>query len=140
MKPPRFSVLAVVLALTATFPAAQTPQPPARAKNAVQSETTAILVDVVVRDKKGQSVTDLTPLRGMAIKKLWLAGTKASDLSPLQGMPLELLHLGGVGPVDLSGIRGMSLTELRLHGSRGLKDISVLRGMPLATLRLHDCP
>ncbi len=34
--------------------------PPPRASGIVQSETTAILVDVVVRDKRGQPVTDLT--------------------------------------------------------------------------------
>ena len=56
----RVEVLAIVLALGA-FPAAQPQQPPApRASGVVQAETTAILVDVVVRDKKGQPVTDLT--------------------------------------------------------------------------------
>jgi len=57
----RFEALAIALALSA-FPAAQTQQRPAapRASGIVQSETTAILVDVVVRDKKGQPVTDLT--------------------------------------------------------------------------------
>ncbi|HSS69780.1 MAG TPA: hypothetical protein VLQ46_03900, partial [Casimicrobiaceae bacterium] len=57
----RIALLAITLALGA-FPAAQTEQrPPApRASGIVQSETTAILVDVVVRDKHGQPVTDLT--------------------------------------------------------------------------------
>lgn len=57
----RALALAIALAMSA-FPAAQTQQrPPApRASGIVQSETTAILVDVVVRDKKGQPVTDLT--------------------------------------------------------------------------------
>jgi len=57
----RIEIVAIVLALSA-FPAAQTQQRPAppRASGIMQSETTAILVDVVVRDKKGQPVTDLT--------------------------------------------------------------------------------
>ncbi|MFL6278522.1 MAG: VWA domain-containing protein, partial [Vicinamibacterales bacterium] len=56
----RIDVLALTLALSA-FPAAQTQSPPApRASGVVQAETTAILVDVVVRDKRGQPVTDLT--------------------------------------------------------------------------------
>jgi VWFA-related protein len=56
----RLEVLAITLALGA-FPAAQTQQPPVpRASGVVQSGTTAILVDVVVRDKHGQPVTDLT--------------------------------------------------------------------------------
>jgi VWFA-related protein len=54
-------VLAIALALSAV-PAVETQQqPPApRASGTVQAETTAILVDVVVRDRKGQPVTDLT--------------------------------------------------------------------------------
>lgn len=57
----RVEVLAIVLVLSA-FPTAQTPQqPPApRAAGVVQAEATAILVDVVVRDRRGQPVTDLT--------------------------------------------------------------------------------
>jgi VWFA-related protein len=57
----RIDVLAIAVTLCA-FPAAQTSQqPPApRASGIVQAETTAILVDVVVRDKKGKPVTDLT--------------------------------------------------------------------------------
>ena len=57
----RIAVVAVAVALVAAGPAAQTQQPPpARASGTVQAETTAILVDVVVRDKHGQPVTDLT--------------------------------------------------------------------------------
>ncbi|HEX6464471.1 MAG TPA: VWA domain-containing protein, partial [Vicinamibacterales bacterium] len=51
----------LIVAVGTISPAAQTPQQPARAKGTVQSETTAILVDVVVRDKHGQPVIDLTP-------------------------------------------------------------------------------
>src|ERR1043165_9377171 len=48
--------------VTAVSTAAQTQQPPpARARGAVQAEATAILVDVVVRDKRGQPVMDLAP-------------------------------------------------------------------------------
>ena len=57
----RINVLAIALVLGA-FPAAQTQRPPtARASGVVQAEATAILVDVVVRDKHGQPVTDLAP-------------------------------------------------------------------------------
>jgi VWFA-related protein len=55
----RLKALALCLAVTAASPAAQTQRPPARAQGTIQSETTAILVDVVVRDKHGQPVTDL---------------------------------------------------------------------------------
>lgn len=57
-------LLALSLPLAAVCAAAQTQTPaqtpPARATGTVQSEATAILVDVVVRDKRGQPVTDLT--------------------------------------------------------------------------------
>jgi VWFA-related protein len=57
----RIEVLAVAVALGAAVPAAQTQgPPPPRASGLVQAEATAILVDVVVRDKHGQPVTDLT--------------------------------------------------------------------------------
>jgi VWFA-related protein len=52
-------IVALCFALTAAAPAAQTQAPPARAKGSVQAEATAVLVDVVVRDKRGQPVTDL---------------------------------------------------------------------------------
>jgi len=57
----RIEVVALAVVLVATGPAVQTQQPPPpRASGVVQAETTAILVDVVVRDKHGQPVTDLT--------------------------------------------------------------------------------
>ena len=49
-----------MVALTALRPGAQTQTPPARAAGTVQAATTAVLVDVVVRDRRGQPVTDLT--------------------------------------------------------------------------------
>jgi len=57
----RLEAIAIALVLSA-LPAAETQQqpPPPRASGVVQAETTAILVDVVVRDRKGQPVTDLT--------------------------------------------------------------------------------
>ena len=53
-------MLVLCVALGTVFPAAQTQTPPARARGVVQAEATAILVDVIVRDKRGQPVTDLT--------------------------------------------------------------------------------
>jgi VWFA-related protein len=55
----RLAVLALCFALVGTTPRAQT-QAPARPPGTIQAETTAVLVDVVVRDKRGQPVTDLT--------------------------------------------------------------------------------
>lgn len=64
----RVRPLAIVLCLAAVAspPApsvlegrAQTQAPPARADRAIQATATAVLVDVVVRDRRGQPVTDL---------------------------------------------------------------------------------
>lgn len=46
----REKLLVLYLAVAGVGPAAQTQAPPARATGTVQSETAAILVDVVVRD------------------------------------------------------------------------------------------
>jgi VWFA-related protein len=54
-------VLCAALAAASAPSQTQTPQaPPARAEGAVQSQTIAILVDVVARDRRGLPVTDLT--------------------------------------------------------------------------------
>ena len=57
----RAKPLALMLALASTVVAAQSPQrPSSRASESYSSATTAILVDVVVRDRRGRPVTDLT--------------------------------------------------------------------------------
>ncbi len=56
----RIALLVLLLAAAIVPSAAQTQKPPERARDVVQAEATAILVDVVVRDKHGQPVTDLT--------------------------------------------------------------------------------
>jgi VWFA-related protein len=59
----RSALLVLGLTLAGSSPAARTPAPqtPARPSGTIQSQTTAVLVDVVVRDKRGQPVMDLTP-------------------------------------------------------------------------------
>ena len=56
----RLAVLVLCLASGGTSPRAQQTQAPVRSPGTVQAATTAVLVDVVVRDKRGQPVTDLT--------------------------------------------------------------------------------
>jgi VWFA-related protein len=52
--------LAGILVLLALTPASAQQQQPARADQAINEGVTAVLVDVVVRDKRGQPVADLT--------------------------------------------------------------------------------
>src|SRR5262249_61847021 len=58
-------------------------------------------------------VSDLAPLRGMALKVLSVAHCgRVTDLAPLRGMPLQLLWWGGSAVSDLSPLRGMPLKEV----------------------------
>src|SRR5262245_17314677 len=56
------TALAAIITIAAFAPpGAQQQQPPARADKALNERVTAVLVDVVVRDKRGQPVADLSP-------------------------------------------------------------------------------
>ena len=87
----------------------------------------------------GNPVSDLSPLRGMAIRELVLNDTEVTDLSPLQGMPLEMLTLVGTKVADITVLHGMSIRDLHLSNTQ-VTDMSPLRGMPLDRLRLGGTP
>jgi hypothetical protein len=74
------------------------------------------------------AVSDLSPLRGIALEALNIAFTRVTDLAPLRGMPLQRLSLTGV--TDLSPLRGMPLQALDLR-STPLSDPTPLQGLPL---------
>ena len=58
-------------------------------------------------------VSDLTPLRGMALEALSVNYSRqVTDLSPLRGMPLQLLWWAGAPVSDLSPLQGMPLKEV----------------------------
>jgi hypothetical protein len=84
--------------------------------------------------RKGK-MSDLTPLRGMRLKRLSLYSTQVADLSPLEGLPLTLLNCGETRVFDLSPLKGMQLELLTLQRT-GVKDLAPLRGMPLKWLDL----
>src|SRR5205814_5091556 len=46
------------------------------------------------------NLTDLSPLRGMALTKLFCTGTKITDLSPLKELPLKELEYDFVAEGD----------------------------------------
>jgi serine/threonine protein kinase len=98
-----------------------------------------------------QPVTDLSPLRGspvvrlfarnthignvqgiagMSLKALSIKGTKVSDLSPLSGMPLEELELIGTAVTDLRPLQGMPLERLSVEET-AISDLGPLKGMAL---------
>lgn len=86
-------------------------------------------------------LTDLSPLQGMALTELSLAGCgQVRDLTPLKGMKLVKLDLNRCGQLrDLSPLRGLPLTWLSLAQCGQVHDLSPLKGMPLTWLDLNVC-
>jgi hypothetical protein len=56
-------------------------------------------------------VTDLSPVRGMALRHLWFGQTSIKDLSPVQGMPLTVLKFEGAPIADLTPLRNAPLLQ-----------------------------
>jgi hypothetical protein len=72
-------------------------------------------------------VSDLTPLRGMALESLSVNYSRqVTDLSPLRGMPLQRLWCAGTAVSDLSPLKGMPLKEIVCDFERE-RDAEVLR-------------
>ena len=91
----------------------------------------------ISNDSVSESLTDLTPLRGLPLIKLDLSNNNVSDLSPLQGTPLEELNLSRSKVTDLTPLKGMPLKRLNLLGN-AVADLSPLAGMPLESLNLDQ--
>jgi formylglycine-generating enzyme required for sulfatase activity len=82
-------------------------------------------------------LSDLSPLRGMNLTKLWIDISQVSDLSPLAGQPLKTLFIISSPVTDLSPLRGMALEILRCEGS-AVADLRPLAGMSsLRELNTH---
>jgi hypothetical protein len=77
---------------------------------------------------------DLSPLREMPLRYLSFARNDAvKDLTPLKGMPLGFLDCSHTTVANLSPLQGMKLTELRCDQTF-VSDLTPLRGMPLKRL------
>ncbi len=87
-------------------------------------------------DLKETTLTDLTALRGLSIRKLNLAVTGVRDLEPLRGMPIQELELRNTKVRDLEPLRGMPLRKLGLS-FLNVNSLEPLRGMPLTGLYLR---
>jgi internalin A len=71
-------------------------------------------------------VTDLSPLKGLPLKRLAIHFTKVSDMSPLQGMKLEYLDCYRAPVRDISSLKGMPLEVLDLRWTK-VSDLSPLQ-------------
>jgi hypothetical protein len=97
----------------------------------------SVLTHIPLRSLKlaRSDVVDLTPLKGLALKKLDLAETRVHDISALQGMPLTTLDLSKTDVSNLFPLEKMPLLELSLDDTP-VSDISVLQGMRLNSLHM----
>jgi hypothetical protein len=81
-------------------------------------------------------VIDLSPLHGMPLKQLYFARNRMlKDLTPLRGLPLEFLDCSHTGVDDLSPLKGIKLKRLWCDQT-AVSDLAPLRGMPLKQLRI----
>ena len=87
------------------------------------------LSELSLHDSK---VRDLSGLRGLRLRTLWLTGTFVQDLRPLEGMPLSWLSLGGPNMTltNLDSLRSLPLKRLDAHTLRGTPDVSALAAIP----------
>ncbi len=83
------------------------------------------------------NLQDLSPLKGLGLKRLSCQRNRISDLSPLRGMELEELFCQYNRISDLSPLRGMPLIGLRFRNNR-VADLSPLRGLPLRHLHFSN--
>src|SRR5262249_1012279 len=81
-------------------------------------------------------LSDLSPLRGLKLKRLSVYDNPVSDLSPLVDMPLEVLECYRTRVEDLTPLKGMPLTVLYANRTR-IADLAPLRGMRLTRLYLQ---
>lgn len=82
-------------------------------------------------------IADLSPLKGLPLRSLWISGSVLHDLRPLSGMPLETLWMWDFQGEDLSPLAGMPLKYLNCGGGFKDLDLEPLRGLPLTSLNLN---
>jgi Leucine-rich repeat (LRR) protein len=84
------------------------------------------------------AVADLSPLKGMALTKLELFRAKVSDLSPLRGMPLRIFDCSETAAFDLTPLDGMALSEITLTPKNIAEGLNAIRQMKsLKTLQVR---
>jgi serine/threonine protein kinase len=82
-------------------------------------------------------VSDLRPLRGLALTHLDIWATQVADLTPLEGMPLNTLIADRTKITELSSLKSLPLGNLQCSFTR-VSDLSPLHGMPLTALYIVE--
>ncbi len=86
----------------------------------------------------GCAISDLTPIRKMALEEINVRESRVADISPLIGMPIKSLDLTGTPVLDFSPLAQLPLERCYLQSNR-ITDLAVLRGLPLKELVLNQC-
>lgn len=88
----------------------------------------------------GTKVSDLSPLRGLKLKKFGIYGGRLiSDLRPLEGMPLNEFYASGLANgTDFSPLKSLPLEKCLIESS-SVVDLSLLAATPLKELGIYHC-
>jgi len=79
---------------------------------------------------RDSGITDLTPLKGLPLRELYIPENNLEDISALKGMPLQQLGIAINKIEDLSPLRGMPLKILYCDANP-IRDLTPLEGMQL---------
>ena len=88
-------------------------------------------------DLSSTRVTDISPLAGTPIQKLWLSLTDITDINALAGTPIHELFINNTQVTDISSLAGTPIHVLFLNNT-GVTDISSLAGTPIQVLYFRD--
>ena len=107
-------------------------------ENAALTDLTGIekLSHLIALNVSSTKLADLTPLRGMKLRRLNLSATNVIDLAPLTGMPLESLSINSVRTPDLTALRGAPLRSLSASNTI-IADLSVIAVPSLEELNIN---
>ena len=84
-----------------------------------------------------KEVSDISPLAGLPLHRLDIAGTRVSNLRPLVKSPLEYLNARNCPIKDLSPLHGRPLTSLVIDGTE-VRDLAPLKGALLKWLSANN--
>jgi len=78
-------------------------------------------------------LNDLSPLRGLALRRLTAWGNRISDGRPLRGMPLREVNVDGNPLTDIQWLDQSPIEDLRMSGTK-VSDLTVLKKKNLRVL------
>lgn len=80
------------------------------------------------------AMSNLWPLKGLALEELDVSNSKVADLTPLYGLPLKQLNLTGTSVTDLTPLRGLPLVHIKGSFDRGRDEAVFTAIASLATI------